>query len=158
MTNQKKIKKLGVVVFSLEDPRYAIELSCVERVVSSVEITPLPKAPENVMGIINYHGEIIPVINIRKMFRLPEQELSTENQFIIAKTKKRLVALVVNSVEGYYELEDVSFEKTKELYPFAEYISSISVLDNEIIIINDLEKFLSLDEHKMLDKSINAIL
>ncbi|PLX03012.1 MAG: chemotaxis protein CheW [Marinilabiliales bacterium] len=156
MTNQKEIKNVGVVIFSLENPRYALELSCVERVISSVEIIPLPKAPDKVLGIINYHGDIIPVINIRKMFRLPEKGLSTEDQFIIAKTEKRLVALVVDFVEGFYELEDVSYEKTKELYPFAEYISSISVLEDEIIIINDLEKFLSLSDHNFLDKSIKA--
>lgn len=156
MTKQKTISNVGVVIFSLENPRYALELSSVERVISSVEIIPLPKAPDKVLGIINYHGEIIPVINIRKMFRLAEKELSAEDLFIVAKTEKRLVALVVDSVEGFYQLENVSYEDTKELYPFAEYISSISVLENEIIIINDLEKFLSLDDHKFLDKSIKA--
>jgi len=157
MTNQKNINSLGVVIFSLESPRYALELSCVERVISSVEVIPLPKAPDKVLGIINYHGEIIPVINIRQMFGLAEHNLSTEDLFIIAKTEKRLVALVVDAVEGFFELEDVKIEKTKELYPFAEYISSISVLENEIIIINDLEKFLSLNDHKFLDESINAV-
>lgn len=156
MTNQKKTKNVGVVIFSLENLRYALELSYVERVIGSVEIIPLPKAPDKVLGIINYHGEIIPVINIREMFRLPEKGLSTEDHFIIAKTEKRLVALVVDYVEGFYELENVSYEKTKELYPFAEYISSISVLEDEIIIINDLEKFLSLSDHKFLDESIKA--
>ena len=85
-----------IVLFNLDDIKYAFQLSAVERVVSSVEITPLPKAPDIVLGIVNYQGLIIPVIDIRKRFRLPTKELSLEAQFVIAKTSKRLIVIVVD--------------------------------------------------------------
>ncbi len=59
------------IVFTLDEQRYALHLSAVERVICVVEITPLPKAPEIVLGIINVGGQIIPVIDMRKRFRLP---------------------------------------------------------------------------------------
>ena len=58
-----------IVVFALDEPRYALPLSAVERVVRAVEITPLPKAPEIVLGVINMQGQVVPAVDIRKRFR-----------------------------------------------------------------------------------------
>ncbi|MBF8302857.1 MAG: cheW40H-4 [Candidatus Dadabacteria bacterium] len=57
-----------LVVLTLDEQRYALHLSAVERIVRVVEVTPLPKAPEIVLGVVNVQGQIIPVINIRKRF------------------------------------------------------------------------------------------
>jgi len=72
-----------IIIFSLDEPRYALPLSLVERVVRIVEITPLPKAPDIVMGVINMHGQILPVINVRRRFNLPEREIRLEDQLIM---------------------------------------------------------------------------
>ena len=73
------------VVFTLDERFYAIRLSAVSRVVRAVEITPLPKAPPIVIGVINLGGRIIPVVNIRRRFRLPERELELTDQLIVAQ-------------------------------------------------------------------------
>ncbi|MBN1829042.1 MAG: chemotaxis protein CheW [Deltaproteobacteria bacterium] len=54
----------GFVVFTLDGNRYALSLSSVQRIVRVVEITPLPAAPEIVIGIINVQGKIIPVVGV----------------------------------------------------------------------------------------------
>jgi len=105
MGDRNNIGNQKIVLFSLDEPRYALYLSAVERVVRAVEITPLPKAPNIVLGIINFQGKIIPVIDIRQRFHLRRREINLEDQFIIARTSKRLVVLVVDSVTGVYELE-----------------------------------------------------
>src|SRR3712207_6774571 len=91
------------VVFTLDEHGYALPLSFVERIVRAVEVTPLPKAPEIVLGVINVQGRVIPVVNIRKRFRLPEREIELSDQFIIARTAKRTIALVVDAVGGVAE-------------------------------------------------------
>jgi len=53
-------------------------VSAVEKVVRAVEITPLPKAPEIVVGVINAQGRILPVLDIRKRFRLPAREMKPD--------------------------------------------------------------------------------
>ena len=73
-----------LVVFFLNEQKYALYLPAVERVVSAIEVTPLPQAPDNVLGIINVMGKVIPVVNIRKRFGLPEREIDLSDQFIIA--------------------------------------------------------------------------
>src|SRR5437867_11439317 len=85
-----------LVVFSLDAERYGLRLSCVERIVRLAEFTALPKAPDIVLGIVNVQGEIIPVLNVRQRFGLPERELDLSDHLVIARTSKRKVALVVN--------------------------------------------------------------
>jgi purine-binding chemotaxis protein CheW len=157
MSKHQNTETSKIVLFSLEEPRYALYLSAVERVIRSVEIIPLPKAPDIILGVINMQGEIIPVIDIRKLFHLPTREINLEDQFIIAKTSKRLVALTVDSVEGVSEIADYKVADAKEALPYADYLSGITVFENNIILINDLEKFLSLDEEKKLDKALKVV-
>ena len=147
----------NIVLFSLGEPRYALPLSTVESVIHAVEITPLPKAPEIILGVINLRGTVIPVIDIRKRFNLPYSEISIENHFIIAKTIKRKVAIVVDSVVGVSEISPSKTSDAVETLPFAGYLAGVAIIEGNIILINDLEKFLSLDEENALDVAIKEI-
>jgi purine-binding chemotaxis protein CheW len=140
-----------IVVFALDEPRYAIGLSAVERIVRAVEITPLPLAPEIVLGVINAQGRILPVLDIRKRFRLPARELRLDDRFIIARTARWHVALVVDSVVGVHELTDRQMVSAKRALPFAQYLTGVAKVEDNLVLIHDLDQFLSLDEERVLD-------
>jgi purine-binding chemotaxis protein CheW len=148
------IAREKIVLFTLDEPRYALSVSDVVRVVRAVEITPLPKAPDVVFGVINFHGEIIPVIDIRKRFHLPQRDMQLEDQFIIARTSQRMVAIVVDSVNGVYQLEHHQIVQAGESFPYTEYLSGITSIDHTIILVNDLEKFISIEEEQHLKEAI----
>jgi len=114
MSNSYPTDQNYIVVFALEEPRYALLLSAVERVVRAVEITPLPKAPEIVLGIINAQGRIIPVIDVRQRFRMPTREMKLDDRLIIARTSRRQVALVVDSVTSFRELTEREIVNTEQ--------------------------------------------
>lgn len=154
MENLRKDNENKIVLFSLDEPRYALYLSAVERVIRAVEITPLPKTPKIILGIINFQGKIIPVIDIRMRFRLLSKGISIEDQFIIARISKRLVVLVADSVAGVYEINPQQILNAEETFPYTDYISGIAKIEGNIILINDLEKFLSLDEEQVLDEAL----
>jgi len=145
-----------IVVFALDEPRYALLLSAVERVVRAVEITPLPKAPEIVLGIINVQGRIIPVIDVRQRFRLPTREMKLDDRFIIARTSRRQVALVVDSVTGFRELTEREIVNTEQALPFADYVKGVAKLEDNLVLIHDLDQFLSLDEEKAIDAALSG--
>jgi purine-binding chemotaxis protein CheW len=63
--------ELPLVVFSLDEQRYSLALDRVRRTMRVVAITPLPKAPPIVLGIVDLGGVVIPVINIRQRFNHP---------------------------------------------------------------------------------------
>ncbi len=156
MSNIAQRELYHCVVFTLGDLRYALPISVVQRVVRAVEITPLPKAPEIVMGVINVQGEILPVIDIRKRFRLLSREITLDDQFIIARISKRPVVLVVDAVAGVDELEGKHIADAAEEFPYTKYLSGIGILGTGIVFIADLEKFLSLDEERILDAALTG--
>ena len=146
----------SLVVFALDEPRYALPLSAVERVVRSVEITPLPNAPAIVQGAINVQGKIIPVVNIRERLQLPAREINCDDHFIIAQTQRRNVALITDYVSGIRELADGETGSAGQSLPFIEYLHGVAKIEDNLILIYDLDSFLSLEEERMLDNAISG--
>jgi purine-binding chemotaxis protein CheW len=143
-----------IVVFLLDDHRYGLRLSAVERAVQIVEITPLPKAPPIVMGIVNLGGRVIPVFNIRKRFGLEEREPDPKDHLVIANTALRTVGLVVDEVCGVVEQTAGEIVNPETILPGIEYIEGVVKREDGMILIHDLELFLSSDEENVLDAAI----
>ena len=148
----KKLNKL--VVFHLDDQLFALSLPTVDRVVRIVEITSLPKAPDYIKGIINFHGEIIPVVNIRMLFNLPEREIELSDQLIIAKTSMRTVALWVDSIDEVIEMADEDIVKSEKILLGIDYVEGVFKLDNGIVLIHDLDQFLTIEEISLLKAAL----
>lgn len=124
-----------IVVFSIDERRCALPLATVDRIVRVVEVTPLPKAPEIVLGIINVQGRIIPVINVRKRFLLPEREMNLSDQLIIAHTSKRNIALLVETVSGVIEYPENEMVAPDEIISDIKYVKGI-IKQNDGMIQN----------------------
>ena len=142
------------LVFTLEEQRYALYLSAVERIVRMVEITPLPKAPEIVFGVINVQGQVVPVVNVRKRFRLPEREIDLSDQLIIAHSSRRTVALVADAVSGVVERSEKEIITPEKILPGIAYVEGVVKFEDGMILIHDLEKFFSLEEEAMVDNAM----
>lgn len=143
-----------LVVFMLDGQHYALHLFAVKRIVRVVETTPLPKAPEIVLGVINVGGGIVPVVDIRKRFRLPMREINLSDQLVIANTSQRSVALVVDSVLDVIEHSDKEMIAAEQILPRMEYVEGVVKLEDGLILIHDLDMFLSLEEEKALDDAL----
>jgi purine-binding chemotaxis protein CheW len=140
-----------LVAFILDEQQYALPLTTVQRVVRMVEVTPLPKAPEIVLGVIDFQGTIIPVMSMRKRFGLLEPETSLSDQLIVADTATRSVAVVVNSVTGVVERTPEDVTKAEKIVPGLPYVEGITRLEGGILFIHNLEHFLSKNEEQQLD-------
>ena len=139
------------VVFSLDEQLFALRLAAVERIVRAVEIMPLPGAPEIVLGMIIVRGQIIPVFNTRRRFGLPVKEINLSDQLIIARLRTRQVALAVDTVRGVHESGEEDTVASERILPFIEHIEGVVKLKDGLILIHELDKFLSLEEEKVLD-------
>jgi purine-binding chemotaxis protein CheW len=139
-----------LVVFALDQQRYALHLSAVERIVQVVEVTPLPKASGIVLGVVNVQGRIIPALNIRKRFRLPDRDVNLSDRLIVATTSRRTVALVVDSVSGVVERPASEVVAAAKVLSNMEYVEGVAKLENGMVFIHDLDRFLSLEEESAL--------
>ena len=146
---------IQLVVFTLDSLRFALPLSAVERAIHIIEIIPLPKAPDIVIGVINRHGQIIPVVNIRKRFNLPEKEVNLNDRIVIAHSKKRLLGILVDNVAGVFEFPEHKIITADKIVSGIEYVEGVAKLEDGIILIHDIDKFLSLEEEKALTDAVN---
>jgi purine-binding chemotaxis protein CheW len=144
-----------LVVFRLDERRYALPLAVVERVVRAVDVTPLPKASPIVLGAINVHGRVLPVLNVRKRFLMPEREIGPADWFLLAHTARHTVVLVVDESEGVVERTQAEVVLSTQIVPDLDHFPGVLRLDDGLVLIHDLEKFLSLDEARALDEAMD---
>jgi len=144
------------VAFVLDEQRYALHLPAVDRVVHAVRVTPLINAPEIVLGVVNARGQIVPVIQVRRRLHLPEREVAPKDQLIFAHTARRAVALVVDRVAGIVECGEHDVIETQRILPGADYVEGVIKLKDDLILLHDLDAFLSLDEVASLDNALEA--
>jgi purine-binding chemotaxis protein CheW len=146
-----------LLVFTLDDWRCALELSTVERVYRAVAVTPLPDAPDIVLGVVNVRGIVLPVVDIRRRFRLPEKNQTPDDRLIIAHSTGRLVALVVDDVTDVVECAEKDITSASAIVPGMEYVEGVARLKDGMILIHDLARFLSLEEKAVLEQALGAV-
>jgi purine-binding chemotaxis protein CheW len=146
-----------LVGFSLEGQRYALPLSVVRRVVFAVQVTPLPNAPGIVLGVVDFHGDVIPVLNVRRRFQLPEQPIRVSDQFVIARSGRRMVALVVDAVLGVIRCEQTTIIQVSLVVPGHDQFQGVVKLDDGLMLIHDLDRFLSLQDASTLDMALDRV-
>lgn len=144
------------VLFALDEQRYTLPLANVEKVVPAVYVTPLPQAPDIVTGIIDVQGQVVPVINLRRRFHLPERTLELTDQFIIVRMSRRTVALTVDSVSGVIDIPQRAIVPRTAILPSVEQVVGVMPQEDGIILIHDLETCLSFVEECTLDTALRA--
>lgn len=149
-------ESVELVVFRLDDQRYALRLGAVERFVRAVEVTPLPGAPAIVLGAIDVEGSVLPVLSLRRRFGLPEREIDVTDQFLIARTSSRTVALVVDEALGVITVPAEMITGAGRIVPGLDHVRGVVALDDGLLLIHDLETCLSLDEERALAKALDA--
>lgn len=150
------------IVFWLDSQKFALHLSNIERVVRIVEINPLPKAPSYILGTINFQGEFLPVVNLRKLFNISKREIDLNDQLIITNTNTRRIALWVDLVSDIIERENKEIIDTEKILMDSEYIEGAFKFNDEIVVIHDLDTFMKLKGKALLNitnnkKEVNII-
>jgi purine-binding chemotaxis protein CheW len=143
------------VVFCLDKGRYALPLAAVDRIVRAVHVTPMPRAPGIVLGAIDVQGRVLPVFNIRRRFGLPERTIDPADHFLIAHTARRTVVLVIDAAQGVIEHGATAVTEAANIAPDLEHIRGVIQLDDGLVLIHDLEHFLSPDEARDLDEAMS---
>ena len=143
------------VVFRLDEGRYALPLAAVERIVRAAHVTPVPQAPGVVLGAIDVQGRVLPVFNIRRRFGLPERTVDAADHFLIAHTARGTVVLVIDAAQGVVEHAAAAVTEAESIARGLEHIRGVMQLDDGLVLIHDLEHFLSPDEARVLDDAMS---
>lgn len=147
---------IQLLVFHLEGQKYALPLEAVNRIVRAAEVTPLPQAPEIVLGVLDVEGEVLPVLNVRRRFRLPERPIRVTDQFLLAQAGARAVVLIVDTAEAVMERLAHEIVEPSSVAPGLEHVRGVVRTSDGLVLIHDLERFLSLEEAAALDSAMNG--
>jgi purine-binding chemotaxis protein CheW len=145
----------SLVIFQLGELQIALGVSNVERVVRAVEIAPVPDAPRGVRGVINLQGKIVPVFDLWSRLGQDSREVRTSDHLIIARTHWRTVALLVESIVGVLDRAEAPMTPAAEILPDIESISGVVVLAESLVLVHDIERFLSIEDHEKLQLALN---
>ncbi len=147
----------ALVSFALDRQHYAIRLGDVRRSIRVMTITPLPGAPEIVLGIINLGGEVLPVIDLRTRFGHPRRDVCLSDQLLIAMAGTRWVALRVDETLGVLDIPLTEIVSTDAILPGLPLVDGTIRCEDELILIHDLRRLLSLDEGTAIESALTHI-
>jgi len=142
------------LVFALEAQRFALPAEVVVEVARVVASSPLPGAPEIVEGAINVRGTIVPVLDVRARFGLPAADVDPDQHLILARAGRRVVALRVDHALALVAIPEDAYEPVERVAPGTPLVAGVARLPDGVLVIHDLERFLSLDEGARLDVAV----
>jgi len=113
------MEKQTFLTFEICTEQYAVNVTKVLEVLEQQHITPVPRAPQFILGIINFRGEILPVINTRQKFNVPFEAEDLKHFVIVFETfannEKQLVAATADSVKDVIEIDTSDIKPVPEM-------------------------------------------
>jgi purine-binding chemotaxis protein CheW len=145
------------VIFLVGGQRYGLALSAVHRVLPMVAVSLLPKAPSIALGVINLHGHIIPVLDVRRRLGFPPRDYGIAAHLLVARTPRRTLAVPVDEVLGVWQVAAEAVVPPDAVLPRVGHVAGIVALADGLVFIHDLDTFLSLDEEERLTQALSEL-
>ena len=147
------------LTFHLGDEGYGLEILKVQEIIGMLEITKIPQTPNYVKGVINLRGKVIPVIDLRLKFGMPEQELTRKTCIIVVQVQKSDTALIIGIVvDEVSEVLNISGEQIEAapslgMQVNTHFILGMAKTESAVKILLDIEKVLSAEEMNALTRA-----
>ena len=142
-----------LLVFVVEGHEYVLPISLILRTVNIVEITPLPHDSELISGVINLHGQVIPVINIRKCLNFKNRAPRLSDIMLIANVADRTIAFIVDEVKNIVTPEARNITEMDDILPVVEFVHEVVNVNDKLLPVYDFEKLIAL-ESKHIDEVV----
>lgn len=133
------------LTFGLDREDYGLEILKVREIIGMMDITPVPRTPEFVCGVINLRGNVIPVIDLRAKFGMQPAERTNQTCIIVVDVDALEIGIVVDHVS---EVLDVASQEIEEAPSFGvsvdtDFILGMGKTQGRVTILLDISKVLS---------------
>lgn len=147
-------KELQIVGLRIGRETLGLPIALVREIVRVPEITPVPNAPDYIEGVINLRGRIIAVIDLRKRFGQPAEEIDKKSRIVVVETVNRQVGLLVSSASEVLRISPSDIEAPRSVFPNEEldYVTGVGKLKDRLIILLDLDRILQKAELGMVNE------
>lgn len=133
------------LTFKLGDEEYGVAILKVREIIGLMDITAVPRAPHHIRGVVNLRGKIVPVLDLRRKFGLPDVELKKENCIVTAMIDTGndaiLVGLLVDSVSEVLLVQDDQIEPVPSLQDVKlPFVVGLAKSQDRVRILLDIDK------------------
>ena len=144
-----------VLVFVLGSEEYGVDILKVQEIRGYDKVTPIPAAPDYLKGVVNLRGTIVPVIDLRVKFRLPEARYDAFTVVVVLRIAGRIVGLVVDGVADVVRLAPDEVRAAPGLGSVvdASFIAGLATQGERMVLLLDIERLLSTGELNILTQA-----
>lgn len=134
--------------FFLSEEEYGIEILRVREIIGMVDVTPLPRTPPHVKGVINLRGKIIPVVDLRMAFGMAASDYTSETCIVVVDSERDGTSAQIGCiVDKVSEVVDVRLDQCAEPPRCAnaagDYVAGLGKLKERVLILLDIDKVIA---------------
>jgi purine-binding chemotaxis protein CheW len=117
--------------------------------------TSVPDMPEYIEGVIDYQGRVVPIVNLRRRFEMPDLEVRNETRILVLHGGGEWIGVVVDAVTAVTAFDPASVAPPPKLFRglTAEYLKGIVRMGERLVIFLDVERLLTSTERIALDRA-----
>ena len=136
------------VTFSIGGETYGVSVLKVQEIIGMTQITHVPNTLKYLKGVINLRGSVVPVIDMRLKFEMPKREYDSFTVIIIVEVEDRLIGMIIDSVSDVLSIPVTAIQEVPHFSSKIEsdFIESIGQKGDELIIILDVGRVISIEE------------
>jgi purine-binding chemotaxis protein CheW len=141
-----------ILVFVLGTEEYGVDILKVQEIRGYDKVTPIPSAPDYLKGVVNLRGSIVPIVDMRVKFRLPEVRYDQFTVVVILRISERTIGVVVDGVSDVVHLTASDVKPAPQLGSIVDssYIAGLATQNDRMVLLLDIEKLLSSGEMNLL--------
>jgi purine-binding chemotaxis protein CheW len=132
------------LTFALGAEEYGVDVLAVREIIGMLDITPVPRAPECVRGVINLRGQVIPVIDLRLCLGMPALAYHAETCIVVAEVEGEPIGLIVDRVSEVADIRAADVVPTPNLGVQADTtcVRGLGKVHGRVKILLDVERIL----------------
>ncbi len=147
------------LTFFLDDEEYALDILKVHEIIGMMPITPVPRTPDFVRGVLNLRGKVIPVIDLRAKFGMEVIDSTEETCIIVVQIEETQMGIVVDKVSEVLEIAETDIDATSAFggNVNTDYILGIGKTGGQVKLVLDIDKVLASSELAELQTAMNQV-
>ncbi len=139
--------------FLLNENEYIIPILKVQEIIKIPQITKIPKVPYYVEGVTNLRGRVIPVLNLKRILNLAEENQG--NKVIVISTGKITFGALVDNITGVVNIDENSIEPADEfLQQSNNQIEGVTRINDRLLILIDIKKIIPIEDQSLFEEEI----
>ena len=146
------IQVTQIVGFRLANEEYGLDIMRVQEIILIGAITEVPRVPDYVRGLINLRGQVIPIVDLRRRFSLPDTDQTEEQRIIVVNVHEKMIGILVDSVNQVTRVtaDQIDPPPTSISGIDHEFITGLVKFDEHLVILLDIERLLTHAEGEAL--------